>query len=200
MNRGTRWILLVVVAAWAAGCGQPKPREVLELRLNGKAIELKSSDWDPLALQFGQLCQVAAFVRSDIKVQDKAAGGAGGALSRSTQEVLERVRQSSHEIQGARTVSTEQTTLKLGPGIEGLIKEYNQLNPSASVDPQVYAKLRARLEALLAGWQIAEFYYSNTAPEASVKDYGTYAYQKVRLDPASLHCLLESSESQGARR
>ncbi len=196
MNRRALWIPLALAATALIGCGKPKPREVTVLQLDGKVVELKASDRDTLAVQFGQLCQVAGFLLSNINVQDQPAQGTASASKTAISSILNRTRLSSEEIHGDRTVSTLRASMQIGPGIEGLFEKHNQLDPKAAVDPNVHAKLRARLNALRSGWQVAVFYESNTAPEASVKEYESYLYQKVTLGPSSVDCLTELSEAK----
>ena len=55
-------------------------------------VELKASDRDTLAVQFGQLCQVAGFLLSNINVQDQPAQGTASASKTAISSILNRMR------------------------------------------------------------------------------------------------------------
>ena len=53
------WLVLPVVAMALVACGKPKPREVTELQLDGKAVELKGDALAAVRAQFGAVCEFA---------------------------------------------------------------------------------------------------------------------------------------------
>lgn len=200
MIRARRWILLALSLAAVAGCGKPKPREVAELQLDGKVIELKPAEMSALRSQFEQLCEVAGFVQTQVDVQSQTVSVAGSPSKGTTGGGLTRSLESSEERHGDRTLSTQRMTLKLGNDVEGMLTEYKRLAPNSSIDPKVHARILDRLEALRKGWQLAVLYHSDTAPESSVTSYDTYFFQKVTLGPASVQCLVQSAQGKDARR
>ena len=184
MNAILRCGVLALAAAALLGCGKPSPRQTRELQLDGKAVELKPAQFDALAAQMNQLCEVAGFTSANIHVQG---------ASRSREQV-------SSVQAGERAVSSERTSMALNASLQELLQKYNQVVPSKPVDPQVHAKIVERLSAERSGWQLAVLYESDTGPQASLSKFDQYAYRKVTLGPTKIECVTEVAEGKAARR
>lgn len=191
-----KWIVLAIVAAAAAGCGKPKPREVIELRVDGQAAELKSDQLAQLAAQVQGLCELAEFLGSQVSSATVGSEAPSGG-ARITQ--LMRLESSSTDKGGPKTVVNSTATTVLSDGLVEAIKTYGQMT-GKQLDPEAVAKLRSGLESVRGGWRVATLYHSDTATQEALKDFDQYRYLLARITPNRLHCLRESVQRDAVRR
>lgn len=209
--------ILPLVALALAACGQPKPREVTELQLDGKAIELKGDALAAVRAQFGAVCEFADAVSERARERAQAAGAASvtQTLSKATAPAsasasvastqtstgsrlkVSRSEQQSSGNDGA--VTRTQTVLAWDATLPDELRKLAQATGKA-IDSQAVSGLTARLDGLRNGWSVAAFYQSDTAPLDALKSYDRYAYQQVKFTPASLECVQETSERSKPRR
>ncbi len=189
MSLRAHWAIPVVLAAAVFGCGKPQPRETRELRIDGKPVELKAGVFDALMAQADQLCEVAGFLSTSVDARSMPSAG-----SRSREEV------SSAQPGGEGMVSTQRTSMALNANLERLLQEYNQRVPGKPVDPKVHARIVERLGAERSGWQLAVWYVSDTAPEASLDKFSRYTFRKISLGPSDIECIVKAVEGGAVRR
>lgn len=207
--------ILPLVALALAACGQPKPREVTELQLDGKAIELKGDALAAVRAQFGAVCEFADAVSERARERAQAAGAASvtQTLSKATAPASasvastqtstgSRLKVSRSEQQSSGNdvaVTRTQTVLAWDATLPDELRKLAQATGKA-IDSQAVSGLTARLDGLRNGWSVAAFYQSDTAPLDALKSYDRYAYQQVKFTPASLECVQETSERSKSRR
>ncbi len=208
-------MILPLVALALVACGKPKPREVAELQLDGKAIELKGDALAAVRAQFGAVCEFADAVseRARERAQAAGAGSVTQTLSKATAPAsasvastqastgsrlkVSRSEQQSSGNDGA--VTRTQTVLAWDATLPDELRKLGQATGKA-IDSQAVSGLTARLDGLRSGWSVAAFYQSDTAPLDALKSFDRYAYQQVKFTPASLECVRETSERSKPRR
>jgi hypothetical protein len=209
------WIILPVMALAVVSCGKPKPREVAELQLDGKAVELKADALAAVRGQFRAVCEFADAVSERARERAQAAGAASvtQTLSKATAPAsaavastqantgsrlkISRSEQQSSGNEGA--VTRTQTVLAWDATLPDELRKLGQAT-GKSIDSQAVSDLTARLDGLRSGWSAAAFYHSDTASLDALKSFDRYTYQQVKFTPASLECVRESSERDKPRR
>lgn len=209
------WIILPVMALAVVSCGKPKPREVAELQLDGKAVELKADALAAVRAQFRAVCEFADAVSERARERAQAAGAASvtQTLSKATAPAsaavastqantgsrlkISRSEQQSSGNNGA--VTRAQTVLAWDATLPDELRKLGQAT-GKSIDSQAVSDLTARLDGLRSGWSAAAFYHSDTASLDALKSFDRYTYQQVKFTPASLECVRESSERDKPRR
>lgn len=209
------WIILPVMALAVVSCGKPKPREVAELQLDGKAVELKADALAAVRGQFRAVCEFADAVseRARERAQAAGAGSVTQTLSKATAPAsaavastqantgsrlkISRSEQQSSGNEGA--VTRTQTVLAWDATLPDELRKLGQAT-GKSIDSQAVSDLTARLDGLRSGWSAAAFYHSDTASLDALKSFDRYTYQQVKFTPASLECVRESSERDKPRR
>jgi hypothetical protein len=209
------WIILPVMALAVVSCGKPKPREVAELQLDGKAVELKADALAAVRGQFRAVCEFADTVSERARERAQAAGAASvtQTLSKATAPAsaavastqantgsrlkISRSEQQSSGNEGA--VTRTQTVLAWDATLPDELRKLGQAT-GKSIDSQAVSDLTARLDGLRSGWSAAAFYHSDTASLDALKSFDRYTYQQVKFTPASLECVRESSERDKPRR
>ena len=211
------WLVLPVVAMALVACGKPKPREVTELQLDGKAVELKGDALAAVRAQFGAVCEFADAVseRARERAQAAGAGSVTQTLSKATAPAsasasvastqastgsrlkVSRSEQQSSGNDGA--VTRAQTVLAWDATLPDELRKLGQAT-GKTIDSQAVSGLTARLDGLRSGWSVAAFYQSDTASLDALKSFDRYTYQQVKFTPASLECVRESSERDKPRR
>jgi len=209
------WIILPVMALAVVSCGKPKPREVAELQLDGKAVELKADALAAVRGQFRAVCEFADAVSERARERAQAAGAASvtQTLSKATAPAsaavastqantgsrlkISRSEQQSSGNDGA--VTRTQTVLAWDATLPDELRKLGQATGKA-IDSQAVSDLTARLDGLRSGWSAAAFYHSDTASLDALKSFDRYTYQQVKFTPASLECVRESSERDKPRR
>ena len=209
------WIILPVMALAVVSCGKPKPREVAELQLDGKAVELKADALAAVRGQFRAVCEFADAVSERARERAQAAGAASvtQTLSKATAPAsaavastqantgsrlkISRSEQQSSGNEGA--VTRTQTVLAWDATLPDELRKLGQAT-GKSIDSQAGSDLTARLDGLRSGWSAAAFYHSDTASLDALKSFDRYTYQQVKFTPASLECVRESSERDKPRR
>jgi hypothetical protein len=209
------WIILPVMALAVVSCGKPKPREVAELQLDGKAVELKADALAAVRGQFRAVCEFADAVSERARERAQAAGAASvtQTLSKATAPAsaavastqantgsrlkISRSEQQSSGNEGA--VTRTQTVLAWDATLPDELRKLGQAT-GKSIDSQAVSDLTARLDGLRSGWSAAAFYHSDTATLDALKSFDRYTYQQVKFTPASLECVRESSERDKPRR
>ena len=209
------WIILPVMALAVVSCGKPKPREVAELQLDGKAVELKADALAAVRAQFRAVCEFADAVseRARERAQAAGAGSVTQTLSKATAPAsaavastqantgsrlkISRSEQQSSGNEGA--VTRTQTVLAWDATLPDELRKLGQAT-GKSIDSQAVSDLTARLDGLRSGWSAAAFYHSDTATLDALKSFDRYTYQQVKFTPASLECVRESSERDKPRR
>lgn len=209
------WIILPVMALAVVSCGKPKPREVAELQLDGKAVELKADALAAVRGQFRAVCEFADSVSERARERAQAAGAASvtQTLSKATAPAsaavastqantgsrlkISRSEQQSSGNEGA--VTRTQTVLAWDATLPDELRKLGQAT-GKSIDSQAVSDLTARLDGLRSGWSAAAFYHSDTASLDALKSFDRYTYQQVKFTPASLECVRESSERDKPRR
>ena len=211
------WLVLPVVAMALVACGKPKPREVTELQLDGKAVELKGDALAAVRAQFGAVCEFADAVseRARERAQAAGAGSVTQSLSKATAPAsasasvastqastgsrlkVSRSEQQSSGNDGA--VTRAQTVLAWDATLPDELRKLGQAT-GKTIDSQAVSGLTARLDGLRSGWSVAAFYQSDTAPLDALKSFDRYTYQQVKFTPASLECVRETSERSKPRR
>lgn len=191
-------MILPLVALALVGCGKPKPREVSELQLDGKAIELKGDALAAVRAQFGAVCEFAESVSERARERAQApASVASTQASTGSRLKVSRSEQQSSGNDGA--VTRTQTVLTWDATLPDELRKLAQATGKA-IDSQAVSGLTTRLDGLRNGWSVAAFYQSDTAPLDALKSFDRYAYQQVKFTPASLECVRESSERSKPRR
>ncbi len=211
------WIILPVMALAVVSCGKPKPREVAELQLDGKAVELKADALAAVRAQFRAVCEFADAVSERTRERAQAAGAASvtQTLSKATPPAsasasvaspqvntgsrlkISRSEQQSSGNDGA--VTRTQTVLAWDATLPDELRKLGQAT-GKSIDSQAVSGLTARLDGLRSGWSAAAFYHSDTASLDALKSFDRYSYLQVKFTPASLECVRESSERDKPRR
>ena len=209
------WLVLPVVAMALVACGKPKPREVTELQLDGKAVELKGDALAAVRAQFGAVCEFADAVseRARERAQAAGAGSVTQTLSKATAPAsasvastqastgsrlkVSRSEQQSSGNDGA--VTRTQTVLAWDATLPDELRKLGQAT-GKSIDSQAVSGLTSRLDGLRSGWSAAAFYHSDTASLDALKSFDRYSYLQVKFTPASLECVRESSERDKPRR
>ncbi len=209
------WLVLPVVAMALVACGKPKPREVTELQLDGKAVELKGDALAAVRAQFGAVCEFADAVseRARERAQAAGAGSVTQTLSKATAPAsasvastqantgsrlkVSRSEQQSSGNDGA--VTRTQTVLAWDATLPDELRKLGQAT-GKTIDSQAVSGLTARLDGLRSGWSAAAYYHSDTASLDALKSFDRYTYQQVKFTPASLECVRESSERSKPRR
>jgi hypothetical protein len=209
------WIILPVMALAVVSCGKPKPREVAELQLDGKAVELKGDALAAVRAQFGAVCEFADGVSERARERAQAAGASSvtQTLSKATAPAsasvastqantgsrlkVSRSEQQSSGNDGA--VTRTQTVLAWDATLPDELRKLGQAT-GKTIDSQAVSGLTSRLDGLRSGWSAAAYYHSDTAPLDALKSFDRYTYQQVKFTPASLECVRESSERSKPRR
>lgn len=163
MKTTITWILWAGVLLSVASCGKSKPEEVAELRLDGKLIELKPDAFSALNARVETLCTVSNFVEEWF---------------------------SSTEIGDMEKVIIT-SSMVLDGSLESMTRKYEELNSGKRVPPETLSEIKASLDALRSGWQVASIYISDSAPESSVSSFKNYSFHKVTLTPKSIGCYTE---------
>ena len=209
------WLVLPVVAMALVACGKPKPREVTELQLDGKAVELKGDALAAVRAQFGAVCEFADGVSERARERAQAAGASSvtQTLSKATAPAsasvastqantgsrlkVSRSEQQSSGNDGA--VTRTQTVLAWDATLPDELRKLGQAT-GKTIDSQAVSGLTSRLDGLRSGWSVAAFYQSDTASLDALKSFDRYTYQQVKFTPASLECVRETSERSKPRR
>lgn len=200
-----QWILLALVSVAAVSCGNPKPREVTELRLDDKLVELKAEPLKTLATQMNTLCDLADFMQTRARSQAAAgqvsavetissagASSAGAAKDRPVLSVS-----TEQTTIGDKVVSTTRTSMGLNESLATHLQAYADAKPDKRVAPQTLQAIKTALDTARSGWQVATLYQSDTAPEASLASFERYTYRKVTLKPSRVEC--EDQTAQGGK-
>lgn len=199
------WIILPVMALAVVSCGKPKPREVAELQLDGKAVELKADAMAAVRAQFRAVCEFADAVSERARERAQAAGAAAPAsasVASPQANTGSRLKISRSEQQSSgndAAVTRTQTVLAWDATLPDELRKLGQAT-GKSIDSQAVSGLTARLDGLRSGWSVAAFYHSDTAKLDALKSFDRYSYQQVKFTPASLECVRESSERDKPRR
>lgn len=189
-------LLVVLVAATLAACGQPKPREVIELKLDDKPVELKAEALRQLHGHMRALCDLAEFMGSQVRARSSVGGQAGQAtvtaeISPAAVAMGDRragvSMQESTELSGGTMQVSTQTSINLDASLPEKLRSYGEL-AGKQVDTEVFNKVLAALDAARPGWTLASVYYSDTAPLKSVKDYAQYYHSTIALAANRLQC------------
>jgi hypothetical protein len=202
------WILLALMTVTAVSCGKPKPREVTELRLDDKPVELKAEPLKDLAAQMNTLCDLADFMQSQARA--RAAAGQVSVVETinpsgapSTGAAKERAALSVSTEQtafGDKVVSTTRTAMGLNESLATHLKEFADATPGKRVASQPLQAIQSTLDAARSGWRVATLYRSDTAPEASLAAFERYTYRKVTLRPSRVECEEQTAQSVKPRR
>ncbi len=193
------WIILPVMALAVVSCGKPKPREVAELQLDGKAVELKADALAAVRAQFRAVCEFADSVSERARERAQAAGATAPASAPAAGSRLKISRSEQQSSGNDGAVTRTQTVLAWDATLPDELRKLGQAT-GKSIDSQAVSGLTARLDGLRSGWSAAAFYHSDTASLDALKSFDRYSYLQVKFTPASLECVRESSERDKPRR
>ncbi len=191
-----QWMVLAVVAVTAVSCGKPKPREVTELQVEGKAAELKPEPLARFRKQVQGLCELSEFMGTQIRSQP--AGDAPASKGQVKAQVA-KLESATQDKDGSKTVITATTTMALGDHLDEALRTYGQIS-GKPVDLQAMAGIRSTLDSVRSGWRVAALYYSDTAPRDSLKSFDQYQYLMAKLTPERLDCVREAVVRDQPRR
>ncbi len=203
----------IALAALVAACGKPSPREVTQLKLDDKVVDIQAEKLAEVAAPLRALCQFADFAANRARERAQASGtaavsvsavvgAAAGVLSgRPAGMQISRSEQQTTRsgVDGPSSMVTVTTQLALGEFIPDELRKYSEAT-GKPMDPQAAVALRARLDALRAGWRVATLYHSDTALQEALKSFDRYTYLRVTFTPERLECVRESAESGQPRR
>jgi hypothetical protein len=191
-----RWVILAGVALASVSCSKQQPREVRELRLDDKVIDLKADAFDALMSRAKSLCDFAGFLGASLKAQRTGAphsNALSGASVVSSSSMI-----SEEETSGNRMLSSR-TSMALNDAFKENIQRHGHKFPGKPISPQVLNEVRTLLDATRSGWRVAVLYQSDTASEASVSSFASYTYRKITISSTSIDCVDESKTGDRPR-